>query len=72
MSNLSRIIDLCYGLNIDPVSVELYAGYKEILFSLPDSVIDELREQGELGEAYEYFCKKYGVYYAQESELWVA
>lgn len=74
MSNLSRIIRVCACLDIPIQDVHLYAGYKEIMFTLPDSVIESLRNQedGFLDEKYNAFCEKYGIYYVAESECWVA
>ena len=72
MTNLSRIVKVCVFLGIDCESVELFAGHKEVLFSLPDSVIEGLYEDGELGEKYDEFCHEYGIDYVSECNLWVA
>lgn len=72
MSNLYRIVALCNSLGIPLETTNLYAGYKEILISLPDYVIEGLYQDGELGEAYENFCEEHGVYYSSDTECWVA
>ena len=72
MSNLSRITYLCTQLGIDFENVELYAGHKEILFTLPNSVIEDLHNSEDPDEKYDAFCEAYGVWYAAESGCWVA
>jgi hypothetical protein len=72
MSKLSRIVRLCTVLDIPIQDVELYAGYKQVYFCLPESIIDALRdENGDYDtEAYEKFCDTHGIWYDSEMECW--
>lgn len=72
MSKLSRIVRLCTILGIPIQDVEMYAGYKQVFFSLPESVIDSLRNSdGDYDtEEYEKFCDEHGFWYDSEMECW--
>ena len=71
MSSLSNIVDVCAALLVPLEEVNLYAGHKQVLFDLPDKIIESLRdESGDLTDKYDEFCCKYGVYYSDG--LWAA
>lgn len=73
MSNLKDIIDVCEALQVPLESVQLYAGYKEILFTLPDSIINGFRDaDGNLTDAYDVFCNTHGIWYTSDTKCWVA
>lgn len=69
--NLKSIVELCTELNVDFGSVDFYGGYKEVLFTLPDSIIESLRDEvGDLTEKYDEFCEKHSIWYDTEWECW--
>jgi hypothetical protein len=71
MSSLAAITYVCTQLVIDFESVELVAGYKEVLFTLPEAVIASLRDENdELAGKYEAFCEEYGIWYRSDYDLW--
>ena len=74
LSNLKKIVDVCNALNVDTSTVELYAGYKQVFFQLPDCVIYNLcDENGNYAtEAYDSFCEEHGIWYDSEWECWAA
>ena len=69
--NLKSIVEICTELNVDFAEVEFYGGYKQVLFTLPDRIIESLRDEtGDLTEKYDEFCDKYSTGYDSEWDAW--